>query len=138
MLDPAIAVAADVPVGLGDRRRGGRVRLQRWGTGKEGHRQLEAGEDPMEPPPADPRAVFEHAFGGEVAAIAGVGAGALDEAGFRDAVACRVGKLRTLLEIDHEVDREARRPGPVRMWRRRAIADEITGHFASPDGSGYQ
>ncbi len=137
VLDPAIAMAADVPVGRGDRRRGGRVRRQRPGAGEQGHRQPESGEDPMEPPPPNARAVFEHAFGGEVAAIAGIGTGALDEAGLGDAVACRVGELRALLEIDHEVDRDARPTGPARIWRRRAIADEIAGHFASPGGSGY-
>src|SRR6266478_6036257 len=92
----------------------------------------------MEPPPPDPRAVFEHALGREIATIAGVGAGAFDEAGLRDAVAFRVGEFRALLEIDHEVDRDARPAGPARMRRRRTIADKIAGHFASPGGLGYQ
>src|ERR1700731_3782086 len=80
--------------------------------GEQGDRQPEPGKEAMEPPPADPRAVFEHALCGEVAAIAGIGAGALDQPGLRDAVARRVGQLRAFLEIDHEIDRDARLARP--------------------------
>src|SRR5207244_4245474 len=102
------------------------------------HRHFVPGEDAIETPPADPRAVFEHAFGGEVAAIAGIGAGALDQSGFRDAVARGIGQLRSFLEIDHEIDRDARLARPARMRRLRAVADKIADHFVSPGGSGYQ
>src|SRR3982750_4057938 len=57
-------------------------------------------------PPPGPRAGFEHALGGEVAAIAGIGAGALDQPGFADPVARRMRQLRAFLEIDHEIDRD--------------------------------
>src|SRR5437764_833817 len=100
-------------------------------TGEERRRYLEPGEDAVKPPPADPRAVFEHAFGGEVAAVAGIGAGALDQASFRDAVALRMGQLRAFLEIDHEIDRDTRFARPARMWRLGAVADKIAGgHMA--------
>src|SRR3954453_7652958 len=108
------------------------------GAGEQGHRDLEPGKDPVEPPPADPRAVFEHALGGEVAAIAGIGAGALDQPGFADPVARRMRQLRAFLEIDHEIDRDPRVVGPARMRRLGAVADKIPGHFGSCGGSGYQ
>src|SRR6516164_3379902 len=68
VIDPAIAVAADVPVTRSDRCRGGRVRLERPGAAKDRHRQPKTGEDPVEAPKPDPGAVLEHAFGAEVPA----------------------------------------------------------------------
>src|ERR1700730_11885598 len=103
---------------------------------ENGNSALVSGEDPMEPPPADPRAIFEHALGGEIAAIAGIGAGALDQPGLRDAVARGVGQLGALFEIDHEIDRDPRLARPMRVRRLGAVADKIAGHFFSPAGSG--
>jgi hypothetical protein len=89
----------------------------------------------MQPPPPDSRAIFEHAFGGEVATITGVGAGALDQPGLGDAVAGRVRELRALLEIDHEIDRDPGFAGPMRIGWRGTIADKIAGHLGSPGPS---
>src|SRR5215207_1748539 len=138
MLDPAIAVAADVPVAGGNRGGGRRIGLERPGAGEQGHRQPVAREDAVQPPPADSRAVFEHALGPEVAAVAGVGAGALDQPGLGNPVAGRVGQLGALFEIDHEVDRDARVARPARMRRLGPVTDKIAAHFFSPGRSGYQ
>ena len=88
VIGPTIAVAADVPIAGGDRGGGGRVGLERAGAAENCHRQPKAVEDAMEPPEADPRAIFEHALGAEVAARhAQIGADHLGQAAFRDAVA---------------------------------------------------
>src|SRR5207248_10082393 len=91
------------------------------------HRDLKACEYAVEPPPADSHAVLEHALSGEVAAVAGVGTGALDQAGLGNAVALRVRQLGAFLEIDHEIDRDARFARPARVPRGGAIADKIAG-----------
>src|SRR5689334_2278783 len=144
MVDPAIAVAADVPVARSDRRGGGRVGFERLGAAENGHWHAEASKDSIEAPEADARAVLEHAFGGEVAARdAQIRAQHLGQPAFRDAVSRGIGKLRALLEIDHEVDGNAGVPRPLRMRRLGAVADKIAGHIASVGGSslvvsGYQ
>ena len=62
----------------------------------------------------DPGAVFEHALGAEVAAGLPASVLALSISPVsRDAVAGRVGQLRAFLEIDHEIDRDARLARPV-------------------------
>src|ERR1051326_2906548 len=86
----------------------------------------------MQPPPPDPRAIFEHALGGKVPAVSGVGAGALDQPGLGDAVACLVRQLRPLLEIDDEIDRDTSLSRPARIGRGGAVADEIAGHQGPP------
>src|ERR1051326_892632 len=88
----------------------------------------------METPPADARAVLEHAFGGEVAAVAGIGAGALEEPSSRVAVPGRVGQLRPFLEVDDEVDGDARLARPIRVGRLSPVADKITGHVLLSSG----
>src|SRR6185312_13680642 len=97
-------------------------------------------EDAVQPPPAHPAAVFEHALRAEIApaAHAGIDAGAFGEAALADPVAGRVGQLRAFLEIDHEIDRDARPARPIGMRRRLPVADEITGHGCFASGSGYQ
>src|SRR4029077_11951197 len=68
MIDPAIAVAACVPVARSDRRRRRRVCLERPCATKDRHWDPEASEDPMKAPEADPGPIFEHALGTKVAA----------------------------------------------------------------------
>src|SRR5690606_32118720 len=80
VLDPAPAVAADVEAGLTDRRGGQRITLQRQRAAEYRERQPALAEEPREAPEADAAAVFEHALGGEVAALRYLGRGAFGEA----------------------------------------------------------
>ena len=98
----------------------------------------------MQAPKPDPGTIFEHAFGGEVAARhAQISAQHFSKPALRDTVPGGIGKLGALLEIDHEIDGDAGVPGPLGMRRLGAVADEIAGHLASVCGScsgasGYQ
>src|SRR6516164_8596795 len=84
---PTVAVTADVPAGSGNRRCGRRVYFERSGTPKDRYRQLETGEDAMQAPEPDPRAIFEHTLRGEIATLhAEIGAEHLGEPALGDAI----------------------------------------------------
>ena len=89
----------------------------------------------MQPPEADPGAVFEHALGGEIAAgHPEIGAEHLGQPALGDAVPGRIGEFGAFLEIDHEIDGDAGVSGPLGMGRLGAVADEIAGHLVSVCG----
>src|SRR5947209_6481004 len=144
MIRPAIAVAADVPIARSYSRSSGRVGLEGLGAAEDRHWHRKTSEEPMQPPETDAGAVFEHAFRSKVAARhAQIRAQHLGQPPLRDAVPGGIRKLRALLEIDDEIDRNAGVSGPLGMRRLGAIADEIAGHLASVVGSsaretGYQ
>src|SRR5206468_11242194 len=69
VLDPAPAVAADVEARLPDRLGGGGVALEGQRAAEHRHRQAALLEGAHQAPEADAGAVFEHALGGEVAAL---------------------------------------------------------------------
>src|SRR5215469_2018130 len=139
MVDPAIAVAADVPVAGSDSRGGRRVGLEGAGAAEDRYRQSKAGKNPMQTPKADAGAVFEHALGAEIAAgHTEIGAEHFGEAALADAVAGGIGQLRAFLEIDHEVDGDARAARPLGMRRFGTVTDEVADHGRPPGRSGYQ
>src|SRR5216683_6143819 len=135
MVGPAVAVAADVPVAGGNRRRRGRVRLERLCAAEDRDRQPETGENAVEAPEADPGAIFEHAFSGEIAAgHTQIPAEHLGQPALGDAVPTRVGELGPFLEIDDEIDGDAGVAGPLGMRRLGAVTYEIACHLASDCG----
>src|SRR5580692_2438200 len=139
VVDPAIAVAADVPAARGDRRGGGRVRLEGLGAAENRYRHRKAGEDPMQPPEAYTGAIFEHALGAEIATChAQIRAQHLGQSALGNTVSRRIGELRAFLEIDHEIDGDAGVARPLGVRRLGTVADEIPCHSFSPGRSGYQ
>src|SRR5215510_16257602 len=62
VVDPTIAVAADVPVARGNCRGCRRVRLEGFRAAEDRNGHGELGEDPVQPPETDASAVFEHAL----------------------------------------------------------------------------
>src|SRR5262249_58676269 len=55
----------------------------------------------------------------------------LGQPALRDTVSGGVGELRTLFEIDHEIDGDAGVAGPLGVGRLGAVTDEVAGHLAS-------
>src|SRR5262249_29935447 len=82
---------------------------------------------------------FEHALGSQVAAAnPEVAAKHLGQPAFGDAVAGREGQFGAFLEIDHEINGDARVTRPIGIGRLGAVADKITAHGVSPWRRGYQ
>src|SRR5262249_18761532 len=125
VLDPAIAVAADVVTRLGDRLRRGRVALQRECAPVHGHRELALGERAVDPPEPGTAAVPVDRLDGEVAFAGPEPAERhLRENRLRDVV---VGDrvLRALFVVQDEIDREPRTPWPLGIGRTAAVADHV-------------
>ena len=103
-------------------------RLQRGGDAEHRGRQLAFGEHPPQPPEAGARAIFEHRFDIGVA-LAGPGLRAqhVGQKRLRGAVAVQDVVLAALLEIHHELHRDARVAGPARIGRVAAVAAEVAG-----------
>src|SRR5262249_29950167 len=129
----AIAMAADVPIAGCDRGGRWRIRLEGAGTAEDRHRNLKTGEDPMQSPEPDAGAIFEHAFGGEVAAAdPEIAADHLGQPSFRHAVSSGVRELRAFLEIDNEIDGDPSIAGPSGVGRLAAVADKVSRHVTAP------
>ncbi len=67
VVDPAIAVARDVPVRLDHRGDRVGVALERHGDGEDGDGDAASGEEAVEAPEADPASVLVHRLDGQVA-----------------------------------------------------------------------
>src|SRR5438477_3963045 len=79
-----------------------------------------------QPPAADPRAVFEYGLDQRAAQARQRRRAEIVEPALRDVVALQNRALAATLEIDVNVDRDARAAGPLRIRRFGAVADEIT------------
>jgi len=126
VLLPAMAVAANVDAGRAQPPRQLLVALQRDRAGEGRERQAAFLEQPQHAPDADAAAIFVHRLGRQVAAgDAGVHALALGErsVGLRIAVERRI--FRPLLDVEGEVDGDARVARPLRMRWRLAVTDEV-------------
>ena len=128
VLDPFQAVAGDIPAGLLHGRDHVRISLQRGGDAEHRGRQIAFGEHPPQPPEAGARAIFEHRFDIGVA-LAGPGLRTqhVGQERLRGAVAVQDVVLAALLEIHHELDRDARVARPARIGRVAAVAAEVAG-----------
>jgi hypothetical protein len=101
-----------------------RVALDRDGAGIDGERQLIAAEQPLDPPYAGTRAVFEHRFGGEIA-IGGIDR--VDHLGqpVITTIPGGMGVFGAFLVIQHQIDRNARTIRPTHARHVPPIADQI-------------
>src|SRR6202041_3597504 len=80
----------------------------------------------VQTPEANAAAVFEHAFGREVAVAARHGrTRQLCKSGVANAVLVHDAVFGTLLVIQHEIERDSRSARPARIRRIAAIADKI-------------
>src|SRR5207249_11581277 len=100
---------------------------------EEAHLDAKPAEEAQQPPAADPRAVFKHRLGqGAAQAIERRLADVVERAfGMRVALLNRM--LAAALEIDADIDGDARPAGPLPFGRVGAIADKIAvvGHSAA-------
>ena len=128
IVDPAIAVAGDFPVGLHHRYDRVRVAGERHGNAedRDGHRAL--GEQAMQAPEADAAAELVHRFDRQRAlADAGLDEAELGEQRLRARIAVEHAVLGALLVVDDELDGDARVARPAGMGPVAAIAHHVAG-----------
>ena len=100
------------------------------------HRQVALLEEPHQAPEADPAAVLEQAFAGEVAALDRLAhAVGIGEADVGVVLAVLHRGLGAFLVVHDEVDGEPRAVRPFGVGRVGAVADEIAAHLVGHRGS---
>ncbi|OMP13156.1 hypothetical protein COLO4_02182 [Corchorus olitorius] len=128
VVDPAIAVAADLVAGLDHGADDLGVALGGHGHGKDGQGHLVPGEQFQDAPDAGATAVFVERLHGHVAdARQRLGGDHLGKKGLGLLVAVEDVALATLFVIEHEGQGDAGVTRPAGVGRLGAIADEITG-----------
>ena len=126
VVDPAVAVAADLVAGLGHGADHVRVALGGHGHGEDGQWHAAVLEQLEQAPHAGAAAVFVERFHAHVArALQRLGSDHLGEEGFGFLVTVEDVALATFFVIEHERQRDARIPRPVRMGRGIAITDQV-------------
>ena len=126
VLNPAPAVAHDVPIAVGDRLSSSGIPFQCQSRGEDRERESPVPEEPADPPEPDAAPVFEHAFSREVPVpprnprLRDLGEGGV---GATIPVLERV--LRTFFVIQHEVDSQSLAPRPTDIRRVVCVAHEV-------------
>ena len=135
VVDPAIAVAGDLPAGGEHGLHRGGIGLHRLGHAEHGQRQAALGEDAMQAPETGAAAVFVQAFHRHRAhAAVALRADHLRQEGFRTAVAVQHAVLAAFLVVDDALHGDLRAMRPARVRRGGAIADQVA-RFAHASGS---
>ena len=128
IVDPAIAVARDLPAGLGHRRHRLGVARERHGDAEDRHRHLALGEEAMEAPEADTAAELVHRFDRQRAfAEAGLGEAELGQQRLRAGIAVEDAVLGALLVVDDELQGDPRIAGPAGVRPAPPVADHVAG-----------
>ena len=128
VVDPAIAVAGDLPVRL--HHCGHRLGIagERHGDTEDRDRYPPLREQPMNAPEADAAAELVHGFDGQRAlADTGLDEAELSEQSLRASIAVEHAVLRALLVVDDELHGDARLAGPVRVRAVTPVAHHVAG-----------
>ncbi len=136
VIDPAQAVAGDLPFGLLHGFDGLRVARQGHGDGVDGHRGLAFGKQPVQSPETGARAIFIEAFHSHgTGAQMALGVDHLRQEGFGAFVAMQDVVLAAFLVVDDELHGDTGPVRPLRVGGIGAIANQIAGVIGHPHTS---
>src|SRR5258708_2586344 len=126
VIDPAIAVAADSGPGLEESFCQFGILPQRWRDGEQADLDRETAKNIQPPPGAATAAELEHGFDERRTLSRFCAHADIVEHAFRPIVAVDERRFAAALDVEIEIHRDRGAPGPVRVGRELAIADEIT------------
>ena len=126
VVDPAVAVARDLPARLDHRGDRVRVALERHRDAEDGDRDAALGEEAVQPPEADPAAVLVHRLDRQVAlALPRQREAELRQQALGGRVAVEDRVLGALFVVDDELDRDAGVVRPGGIGRIPPVADHV-------------
>ncbi len=138
VIDPAVAVAGDLPVAFDHGRNRVRISLERHGDAEDGDRDAVGRKESMESPEADPAPVLVHGLDREVAlADPRLREAEFGQKAFGGLVAVENRAFRSLLVVDDELDGDPSVARPPRVRGNSPVSNHVAGiglvHSSSSD-----